>query len=65
MSQPQHSTDRDCRTDSDDVCRDCGVWHGDPCPACGGRGYHVDDLCPELYATPAFAWLAVTGWDEV
>ena len=22
-------------------CTTCGVAHGDPCPVCGGRGFHV------------------------
>jgi len=31
----------------DDCCPKCGVWHADPCFACGRRGYHTDD-CPEI-----------------
>lgn len=43
-----HHTDADCTLDpADDTCRICGVWHGDPCPECDGRGYHSEE-CPEL-----------------
>lgn len=31
----------------DDSCPSCGVWHGDPCPDCGRRGYH-QHTCPAL-----------------
>lgn len=34
-----HTRDEDC-TVVDDECTGCGVWHGDPCEDCGGRGYH-------------------------
>lgn len=37
-----HETDADCAMFLiDDTCTECGVYHGDPCPGCGGRGYHV------------------------
>jgi hypothetical protein len=36
-----HYSDEDCDVDpATDSCRKCGVWHGAPCPACGGSGYH-------------------------
>ena len=38
-----HDKDADCSLDDLDVCTGCGVWHGDPCPDCGGRGYHAED----------------------
>ena len=22
------------------ICPECGVYHGDPCPECSGRGFH-------------------------
>lgn len=40
MGSPIHWEDEQCDLDSEDVCRVCGVWHGDPCPSCGGRGFH-------------------------
>jgi len=45
-----HTTDRDCTLDHNDICVECGVWHGDPCPSCGGRGFHLDS-CPEMDST--------------
>ena len=37
-----HSHDADCAGHiTDDSCTVCGVWHGDPCATCGGRGYHA------------------------
>ena len=43
---PTHTRDSDCALDPrTDTCRDCGVYHGDPCPECGGRGFHALD-CP-------------------
>lgn len=45
-----HNTDRDCTLDRSDICVECGVWHGDPCPDCGGRGFHLDS-CPEMEPT--------------
>jgi len=43
----EHERDADCEVDPrTDSCRACGVYHGDPCPACGGRGFHVPD-CSE------------------
>jgi hypothetical protein len=39
----EHTKDADCTVDpTTDSCRECGVYHGDPCPACDGRGFHVD-----------------------
>jgi len=38
----QHERDSDCTLDpAVDVCIYCHVSHGDPCPECSGRGYHV------------------------
>jgi hypothetical protein len=42
----RHSSDADCSGHVDEdtsTCSACGVLHGDPCPRCGGRGYHADD----------------------
>jgi hypothetical protein len=41
-----HSRDSDCTLDELRMCAGCGMHHGDPCPSCGKRAYHVDD-CPE------------------
>lgn len=49
MSSPNemHERDEQCDVDpADDTCRVCGVLHGDPCPTCGGRGFHRAQ-CPE------------------
>lgn len=38
-----HERDEDCDVDPvTATCRGCGVWHGEPCAACGGRGFHRD-----------------------
>jgi hypothetical protein len=42
QTQREHITDADCTIGDDDCCVECGVLHGDPCPECGGKGYHVD-----------------------
>lgn len=36
----EHTKDADCTLDDTDSCIVCGVHHGDPCPVCGGRGFH-------------------------
>jgi len=36
-----HTKDSDYTLDENDVCTDCGVWHGDPCGFCGACGFHV------------------------
>jgi hypothetical protein len=46
VSRPQHTHDDDCILGEDDVCVECGVWHGPQC-VCGGRGYH-NDKCPVM-----------------
>lgn len=41
-----HSQDSDCDVEPvTNCCRVCGVVHGDECPACGARAFHVDG-CP-------------------
>lgn len=35
-----HEKDGDCTLDANAECIDCGAWHGDPCPLCGGSAYH-------------------------
>ncbi len=47
-----HSKDSDCTLDSISVCVECGTYHGDPCPTCGGRGYHKAGC--ELYQNSYF-----------
>ena len=47
-----HTTDSDCTLDSTDICRGCGVYHGDPCQDCGGRGFHAES-CAALIAEVA------------
>ncbi len=43
----RHTKDEDCTLDPTGTCTVCGVLHGTPCPACGGRGFHREG-CPEL-----------------
>lgn len=45
----EHSQDADCTLDEDGMCTICGVLHGEPCPECGGRGFHKPD-CMNQYA---------------
>jgi hypothetical protein len=45
-----HSQDTDCTLDRANCCIVCGVYHGDPCPLCGGRRYH-DAKCDEIENT--------------
>jgi hypothetical protein len=53
-----HAQDSDCTLDSTDVCVECGTYHGDPCPICGGRGFHKegceDYFCTGLETDPDF-----------
>jgi len=44
--EKEHSQDSDCVLDGTDTCIECGVYHGDPCVKCGGRGFHKTD-CPD------------------
>lgn len=38
----EHTKDLDCTLDEHgEECTVCGVWHGDPCLDCGGRGFHM------------------------
>ncbi len=48
----EHTQDSDCTLNLNDECVECGVYHGDPCPDCGGRGFHKSD-CPSLDAEAA------------
>lgn len=41
-----HTQDSDCQLDRFGSCELCGVLHGDPCQACGGKGFHTAQ-CPE------------------
>lgn len=38
----EHAADADCRLDERATCVACGAYHGDPCPDCGMRAYHLD-----------------------
>ncbi len=41
--EPQHTSDMECTVDpKDDCCVVCGVYHGEQCLCCGGRGFHVE-----------------------
>lgn len=56
MSAPIHSSDEECRVSAGLTipeyleaceiaptnweCPECHVVHGDPCPECGGHGFH-------------------------
>lgn len=43
-----HTKDEDCTVDPETgCCSVCGVLHGDPCPCCGGSGFHKDG-CSEI-----------------
>lgn len=42
-----HTQDSNCTVGPDGVCLICGVYHGEPCPTCNARGYHLDD-CPYM-----------------
>ena len=43
-----HTKDAECTIDPEtDLCKECGVYHGDPCPDCGGKGLHTDE-CPQM-----------------
>lgn len=46
----RHTQDSDCTLNSFDCCTVCGVFHGDPCPECTGRGFHKEN-CSESDAT--------------
>lgn len=35
-----HTRDEHCVVGDNGCCTVCGVSHGDPCPDCGGRGFH-------------------------
>ena len=38
----EHSIDAHCDVDPEtDLCRICGVHHGDPCIDCDGRAFHL------------------------
>jgi hypothetical protein len=38
-----HNKDADCSVDpATDMCTVCGVYHGEACDECGGRGFHGD-----------------------
>ncbi len=44
----EHEQDADCTVDPEtNLCVVCGVEHAEPCPDCGGRGFHKPD-CPVL-----------------
>ena len=43
----EHTKDSDCKVNPNTgTCEVCGVYHGDACPFCGGRGFHKP-LCRE------------------
>lgn len=68
-----HTTDTDCTLDANDSCVECSTYHGDPCPDCGGRGYHAGEcrlVSPPIIAeeSPAANWerradAASRAWD--
>jgi hypothetical protein len=66
-----HTKDSDCTLDADGSCIDCGVYHGEPCDVCGGRGFHVAE-CPcehdpdsDEYATDWAAWYVSSHLDHI
>ena len=59
----EHSKDTDCTLDATDCCTGCGIYHGDPCPTCGGCGFHAPecedvDGCADAYAPPTVLEIA-------
>ena len=38
----EHTKDNHC-TLVEDTCIECGVYHGEPCPDCEGRGFHNEN----------------------
>ncbi len=48
IEKKEHIQDSDCTLDSTDTCIACGVYHGEPCTRCGGRGFHKAG-CSEVY----------------
>ncbi len=55
-TEGDHASDADCVTggalDEAGACGICGVAAGDPCGACDGRRYHMDD-CEDMNAGKA------------
>jgi hypothetical protein len=45
--ESEHNSDSDCTVDQvTRLCVTCGVMHGEPCPTCGGKGFHTE-TCPD------------------
>jgi hypothetical protein len=42
-----HRKASDCTLDENKNCTVCGVSHGEPCPTCGGAGFHLEG-CEEI-----------------
>jgi hypothetical protein len=55
-----HRHDGACVLDEHDCCRVCGVWHGDPCAVCGGRGFHRI-WCSEQEQVPTYSIAGARG----
>lgn len=53
LSQPDKCEMCSIPLDLTDGCPNCGVYHGDPCFACGRRGYHRMDCSEMEDDTPA------------
>lgn len=47
----KHRRDGDCVLDETETCIVCNVGHGDPCPDCEARGFHLD-TCSEMRGCP-------------
>jgi hypothetical protein len=43
----RHTRDTDCTLDANACCVTCGVYHGDPCGECNGKGFHSHE-CSEM-----------------
>jgi hypothetical protein len=54
-AEPAHTTDSHCTLDENDECKVCGVYHGDPCPGCGGSGFHYDG-CLRMLPEPPLSY---------
>lgn len=64
----RHTADEHCDVDpTTDMCRGCGVHHGEACGHCGGRGFHRDGCAttrPAPQLSPRLSFRARNKADE-
>lgn len=53
-----HEKDSDCTVGADGCCEYCHVDHSDPCPACGGAGFHRPNC---FWMSPILAGMEVAA----